>query len=150
MSQTSRLGCNPFTAAVALFDPVFGFGIPPSRLARGRGLSLYAFDQDRHRSVARPSPSSRSSRPVSSESVPIVAIASPMSLAELTFLRCHTRLSTGTWLARRFLPQVQAIVGDDLRFVFDTYTFGDPSLARSIFDRLGGLHPVHGLTRGSA
>lgn len=134
--QAATLGCNPFTAAVALFDPVFGFGIPlPSTpeteafnyastkivIVGGTAIAKFTVQQARLVGVGT-----------------IVAIASPSSLAELTSYGATHGVD------RHLAPEevtarVHAIVGDDLRFVFDTYTFGDPSLARSFFQRPEGI-----------
>ncbi|KAF3760537.1 GroES-like protein [Cryphonectria parasitica EP155] len=134
--EAANLGTNPFTAAVALFDPVFGFGIP---LPNSPEAKTYDFASTKvviigGTAVARFAVQQAHLAGIGT----IIAIASPKTNADLA--------SYGATLVidRHLDPdeiaaQVRAAAGDDLRFVFDTYSTEDPALARSFFHKPGGF-----------
>lgn len=134
--QAATLAANPATAAIALFHPVFGFGIPlpgsPEAsgfdyasakvvVTGGTAIAKYFVQQARLAGVGT-----------------IVAVASPSSNAELSAYGA-------THVVDRHLSQdavageVRAAAGEDLRFVFETYVSGDQAVAGSFFRRPGGI-----------
>lgn len=133
--EAATLAGNPFTAAIALFDPVFGFGIPLPSTAKsgfdyagtklvvigGTSLARFAVQQARLVGVGT-----------------IVVVASPASLPEFTAYGA-THVVSRQLDASEIEARVREVVGDDLRFVFDTYNAGDSPLARSFFHHPGGI-----------
>lgn len=148
--QAATLACNPFVGGVALFDPVFGFGIPlPQRetsassfssspesekfdyastkivIIGGTSITKYAVQQARIAGIGT-----------------IICIASPKTNRELLDVYGATHVVDRGLPLEEIVAAVRGIVGGDdgegegLRFVFDTYTMGDPVLARALFPSL--------------
>lgn len=144
--QAATLGSNPFTAAMALFHPDLGFGIPlpggrPAAaetgfdyagvrlvVLGGTAVAKFAVQQARLAGVGT-----------------IVAVASPASLEE--FARYGATHGVDRHLpAGEIVAQVRAattVGGDDdddkkPLFVFDAYNVPDTSLVPSLFAGRGG------------
>lgn len=137
--QAATLGCNPFTAAMALFHPESGFGLPlPGSAASagfdyagarlvvigGTAVAKFAVQQARLAGVGT-----------------VVAVASPASLADLAgYGATHgvdRHLHAGEIIAR-VRDAVHGGSGGGPLFVLDAYNLPDTSFVPSLFSACGG------------
>ncbi|KAJ9156041.1 hypothetical protein NKR23_g1412 [Pleurostoma richardsiae] len=132
--EAATLGINPLTAAIALFHSS-GFGLPfpgtpESQSFDYRGVKLVIIGGGT--SVAKFTIQQARIAGIGT----IIAIASPSSFHKvLSYGATHTINRHSSDIT----TQVHSIVGDDLKYVFDTISFGHPKQAISFFQQKGGV-----------